>query len=271
MHTGRPPFDVSADLLKAYREQRLRALEHQVRLMAGAAQMGNPFASFGCRPGGQLMQSAGTVYPRPPQLDGFRPSLHHATNHESGARHSVPYDSATPLENERASSYHDRDAANRLLSLSPLASPALTASVDVLATPELMSIALGEDNPQRLPQPLQLPVSQFTDEDAAHEPRLPEYTDVSLTPTTEEFLDEEALLGIPKKWSEHVQVEQPAVSHTLSSCMKRTGSMLQMSHTLVSMANTKRKADDVDDDSVCRSAKLPRRQSLTCLDMLSEL
>jgi len=270
MHTGRPLNDVTADVLKAYREQRLRALEHQVRLVAGAAELRNAVGQFGWRPTERcaavpsLLPSA--MFPRPLHVNASGPSMHQMLSSANDAQHVVHHDSVT-LSEHNTSSHNDRDAANRLLSLSPLASPALTASIGMLATPELMSIAIGED----IHQPLQLPASQLADSVAAHkqDADLLEYTDVSPTPTTDQFFDGAASIGTPEKWSEAtLPVKPPAPSQPLPSCMKRTGSMLQMSHTLMTMANAQ---SHDDDDPACRSAKLPRRQSLTCLDVMSGL
>ena len=148
--------------------------------------------------------------------------------------------------------------------MSPFNSPALAASVDVLATPDLIGIAMAS-RPKPPLNPLWLPSQRACTAQTSPD----ELPVVSPTPTTEQvskdgFLDEligceKPLSNTPEGCKSLKRRAEPAVPDMESSLkqMQRTGSMLQMSHDLLKLANQG------------GSGGLQRRPSLTCMDLLS--
>ena len=272
-------MELSEASFKLFAARRREALEQQVRMMATMQTMPN---TVDCRTWTahhrrDRITQHGPYPPRPAmgssmQLpQGRGGALLPASRTASNA-------STTSYQSSRPASIHpgeaSRDAAcSGLLSLSPLNSPALAASVDVLATPDLIGIAMDSHRHKSAPPvaPLFLPAQRLCVQTSILEETREDLPLVSPTPTTEQLAKDgstDELVGCEKPLSStpdgcKLLKERPAPTmHVpdISKKFKRTGSMLQMSQDLLSLANQGPQG---------ATSGLPRKPSLTCMDMLS--
>jgi len=221
-----------------------------------------------------------------PQLDPYqRPQLDSYFHPELRRQGTVSArtGTATHDESQPAARQQNSDHA-ALCSFNPLTSPTLNASVDILATPELIGIAMAGERGQmaglslwqRTPQ-LNAVDTEVAEGILSQEDEMPPATvdshrvpDVSPTLTTAEHFHDD-LLGKEKpsastpEGCKVLRDESASIASIAPSSfhnLKRTGSMLQMSQALLSMSGSKKSIEGPP-------TGLPRRPSLTCLDVLS--
>ena len=285
----------SEEALREYKAQRAAQLEREVSLMA---RMPNTSSLLSGQTAALWKRGHRNLYAPPPACNHLKALVTRtASNTSSHGMHSCPGSTNLSAVPGRTLSQDFDDAIDGLIS-----SPMLRGAVDVLATPDLVGIALDLKQQQA-----NLPSSSFTlngpsrdldkqdtmERDKPH--KLPSLPDVSITPPSSTFFEssprmagaidfwkdqhgdntlrrdpscDEATLILDLAASpeaskrsifEEPQSEvKPALKSEASPTrgMKRTGSMLQVSHELLKLSRQ-------------GAGGLPRRPSLTCMDLLS--